>query len=128
MNKRFFTLDVINATFSYSSGEKKSANKIIPLRDIESLEVIAGNDGKLKDWEYHFEVKTRSREFSLYAPNKPELDMWVLAFETLLKFRKNGSLSSEDERDETDENGEAIERLRQKENQLLNKIAEVDLY
>ena len=127
MNKRFFTLDVINATFSYSTGEKKQALKTIPLRDIESLEVLAGNEGGLKDWEYQFEVKTRSREFSLFAPNKPELDMWVLAFETLLKFRKNGSFSSEEEKEEA-EGEEAIDRLRQKENQLLNKIAEVDLY
>ena len=44
--------------------------------------------------------------------------MWLLAFETLLKFRKQ----------QTEDSGDLAERLRQKEEELQKKIEEVDLY
>jgi len=37
MTKRWFVLDVINATFSYSSNKGKTASKTFPIREIEGV-------------------------------------------------------------------------------------------
>jgi len=50
-------LDVINATFSYSSKKGKSASKTIPIRDIEEC-VSEGELEGLKEWHWGFKVKT----------------------------------------------------------------------
>lgn len=54
--------------------------------------------------------------------------MWLLAFETLLKFRK-GEIQEENKEEQDEEEARDIaERLKQKEEELLWKIEEVDLY
>lgn len=51
--------------------------------------------------------------------------MWVLAFETLLNFRKG---DGEGETEEGEETKSIAEKLREKERELLDKIEEVGLY
>jgi len=87
LNKRWFKLDVINASFSYASGVSKNASKTIPMWDIECV-ICEDADKEVKEWQYFFQVKTTTWEYGLYAQNKAERDMWLLAFETLLKFWK----------------------------------------
>lgn len=50
--------------------------------------------------------------------------MWVLAFETLLKFRKDTANLDDDE----DEENSMVEKLKEKEEELRQKIEEVNLY
>lgn len=71
--KRWFTLDIVNATFAYSSGKGKgSTKKSIAIRDISDLDTEprwAANTGdkKKKEWSYGFEVVTRERTFKMWA-------------------------------------------------------------
>ena len=90
--KRWFALDIVNAIFTYATGKGKNCNKVIPLRDIVDLE--ANNDyGKRepKEWEYDFKVITKDRSYHLFAPNKAEKEMWVHAFNTILKYKRKAS-------------------------------------
>ena len=64
--KRWFILDVINATFSYAKKKGKSASKTIAIWDIEECWQEGEDDG-LKEWLYEFRVKTKQWEFSLFA-------------------------------------------------------------
>lgn len=141
--KRWFTLDIINATFNYANSKGKKASKTIPLRDIESLETDNEEGKNLKDWNYYFVVKTKDRSFHLNALNEPEREMWILAFDTLLKFRKGQHNEKKKEEEGAEGEGEGeesepkeggsekeslAERLREKEEELARKIEEVDLY
>lgn len=134
--KRWFTLDIVNATFAYSSAKgKANSKKSIAIRDITGLDQeptwAAGAKDKKKEWGYGFEVVTRERTFKMWAQNEPELEMWVLAFQTLLKFRKGERGEGEEEEDQKQEDEseeEVAKRLKEKESELLKKIEQVDLY
>lgn len=53
LNKRWFKLDVINASFSYASGKSKNASKCIPMRDIEHV-ICEDAEKEMKEWQYFF--------------------------------------------------------------------------
>lgn len=64
-------------------------NKVIPLREIIDLKVLADPEGgNVKEWTFGFVVVTTEREYMLLAPNKAEKEMWVHAFNTILKYKR----------------------------------------
>ena len=85
--KRWFALDITSATFTYSNGKK-----VIPLRDIEALSTndldYDGKSKEPKEWEHYFKLVTKERTFELFAQTKAEKEMWVHAFNTILKYKR----------------------------------------
>jgi hypothetical protein len=120
---RWFVLDIVNATFSYGHSKGKKASKTVALRDIEGInpDPLCAED---EDWTWAFEVFTKERKYFLFAQSKPEREMWCLAFETLLNFRKGDAPEGEGEGEEMS----IAEKLKEKESELLKKIEEVDVY
>lgn len=98
--KRWFALDIVNATFTYSNGKNKKASKVIPLRDINKItspdDPVETN---LKEWQFSFEVGTKERNYVLYAPTKAEKEMWVHAFNTILKYKRKAEDNKKKESD-----------------------------
>jgi len=67
----------------------KKTHKVIPLRDINGLNSPSEPENQAaKKWIYAFEVITKNRNYLLYAPTKAEKEMWVHAFNTILKYKK----------------------------------------
>jgi hypothetical protein len=98
--KRWFALDIVNATFTYSNGKNKKASKVIPLRDIENITSPDDpSEVNLKEWQFCFEVGTKGRNYQLYAPTKAEKEMWVHAFNTILKYKRKAEDSKKKEGD-----------------------------
>lgn len=87
--KRWFTLDVPNAMFTYSSGKGKKSKMAVPLREI--IEVVRHDETtnpETKEWEFEFRVLTVDRVYHLFAQNQHDKDMWVGAFEAILEMKK----------------------------------------
>lgn len=90
MNKRYFALDIVNATFTYSTGKNSKPSAVIPLRDIIDLKNILEPE-IAKEWQFMFKVMTREREYQLFAQTKAEKEMWVHAFSTILKYKNKAA-------------------------------------
>ena len=41
-----------------------------------------------KEWQFSFKVGTKDRSYTLFAPTKAEKEMWVHAFNTILKYKR----------------------------------------
>ena len=69
-------------------GRINKASKVIPLRDITDIKVLAEvGTSKSKEWRYAFNVETREREYILIAQTWADKEMWVHAFNTILKYK-----------------------------------------
>jgi hypothetical protein len=95
--KRWFTLDIKNALFSYASAQNKKSKKDIPLRELTKVEVPDHKFNKQpKDWDYEFTVITKDRVYHLYAQTDEFRKHWITAFETILENKG----STEEPKDE----------------------------
>lgn len=97
--KNWFALDITKAIFSYNKGKK-----VIHLRDIEDISTNDYAQYEPKEWEHYFKLTTKERTFEFYAQTKAEKEMWVHAFNTILKYKrssKNGHVEgpNEEEKD-----------------------------
>ena len=62
---------------------------MIPLSAIVALEVMLEPEGlDPKEWQFSFKVGTKDRYYTLFAPTKAEKEMWVHAFNTILKYKR----------------------------------------
>jgi hypothetical protein len=62
------------------------ASKVIPLRDIIDLTNTDGPEFD-KEWQYSFTVVTKDREYFLFAQTRDDKEMWMHAFNTILKYK-----------------------------------------
>lgn len=66
------------------------ASTVIPLRDIVDLRNILEPE-MAKEWQYMFMVMTKERNYHLSAQTKAEKEMWVHAFNTILKYKNKAA-------------------------------------
>jgi hypothetical protein len=85
--KRWFTLDIKNALFSYSSAQNKKSKKDIPLREFVDVKELDFSETQPKDWGYEFCVITKDRTYQLFAQTEEFKKMWVKAFQTILELK-----------------------------------------
>lgn len=90
--KRWFVLDTKNAIFTYTTGKGKSEQKAIPLREFMNVEEpTESGEKRPKGWEFEFIVVTQSRNFQLFAQTQEEKQLWIDAFQEILKLRNSDS-------------------------------------
>ena len=51
--------------------------------DMVCISDIRISEDKLAAWKYQFELKTKSRSYTLFAPTAEERDLWVNGFKRI---------------------------------------------
>ena len=76
--KRYFTIDYYAATITITHDKDNNDGLcVIPFRDCISSEVTSHRIDKCNLFKYPFNLKTKEKEWILYAPSVEERAMWV---------------------------------------------------
>ena len=72
---RFFSVDDVRGTLSYSKSEKRKPSAILPLADITNVKVLEG--GKMGDFQWCFLISCPPVHFTVRAKDFEERDFWL---------------------------------------------------